>query len=157
MSDFSGFAQLLQELYGPLSRSLAYSTGFRQRYSKLDGPALLQAMAGGWAANPAASRAELAVMAGCSKQALDQALTADTRYWAALLSNDGVAVVLTVAAGTSAKSIHWGAAEPFGVIQPVSAVNSSQNYGALPNTFPTAGLFLGGVNPMVALGFSAVI
>jgi hypothetical protein len=88
---------------------------------------------------------------------IDQALTADTRYWAALLSNDGVAVVLTVAAGTSAKSIHWGAAEPFGVIQPVSAVNSSQNYGALPNTFPTAGLFLGGVNPMVALGFSAVI
>lgn len=74
MDNLTQLCQKLQLAFGPIASQLAFATGFRQRVSKLDGPALMRALVGGWLHNPQASRSELAAWAGVSKQALDQAL-----------------------------------------------------------------------------------
>lgn len=75
MADFTQFAVLFQLLFGQVALQLAKESGFRKRTSKLDGAKLLVALVGGFSADASASRSHLAAYAGCSKQALDQALT----------------------------------------------------------------------------------
>ena len=90
---------------------------------------------------------------GFKSLTIDVNLTADTRYWAALLSNNTNAVV---AALQPQSIIFWGAALSGGVLLPASGVQATQNYGALPNSFPSPTLVQGASMPAIALGFSNV-
>jgi hypothetical protein len=91
---------------------------------------------------------------------LNTQLTADNRYWAAILGNDG-----TIQIGGLPKSLmfFWGANAVEGVGQTVksfTAVHMAQNYGPLPDPAPVTGNLadLTPQSPMAAivLGFSAV-
>jgi hypothetical protein len=86
---------------------------------------------------------------------LNQALAADTRYWAAILGNDSTLFVEGLPASSV---IFWGALST-GTNNPVSLVQLSKTYGALPDPAPVTGandLVGSSTVPAILLAFSSV-
>lgn len=75
MANLNQFGEILQLLFGQVANQLAKQSGFRRRASKLNGANLLSALICGFSADANASRSLLGAFGGCSKQAIDQALT----------------------------------------------------------------------------------